>query len=294
MPNDPISLVRQYEGWYPHAWQLYDKARASRGGALPDWPEWCYCPLATAATIIHDEAEKAGVPMEQASADIGNLGALAAWRMTRMAYRFSSSLLHDLWQADISEIPADILLHHMPAWCIYIGTTGDEWNLPGGAIGYFAYLESDANDGHAELRLTLRLADGLVPQAINLTRLKLVDCLLDTVAEGTQNIPTGTLLPIPTASELSPIAALYSRLIAPLLYLCSDGPDILPITTRAPHPHHPYHSTAFFRVGFTPVPASGHASPHPHIRRAHWHLYRVGPGRTGERIRWIGPIPVKF
>ncbi|MFL5303058.1 MAG: hypothetical protein ACJ79R_22230, partial [Anaeromyxobacteraceae bacterium] len=37
-----------------------------------------------------------------------------------------------------------------------------------------------------------------------------------------------------------------------------------------------------------------HASPRPHIRRAHWHHFWTGP-RAGEReiaLRWLPPIPV--
>jgi hypothetical protein len=40
-------------------------------------------------------------------------------------------------------------------------------------------------------------------------------------------------------------------------------------------------------------PAGGtHASPRPHIRRAHWHSYRVGPGRAETILRWLAPIAV--
>ncbi len=37
-----------------------------------------------------------------------------------------------------------------------------------------------------------------------------------------------------------------------------------------------------------------HASPRPHMRRAHWHHFWTGP-KTGERkliLRWLPPIPV--
>ncbi len=32
--------------------------------------------------------------------------------------------------------------------------------------------------------------------------------------------------------------------------------------------------------------------PRPHIRRAHWHTYHVGTGRTRSRLKWLSPIPV--
>ena len=39
-----------------------------------------------------------------------------------------------------------------------------------------------------------------------------------------------------------------------------------------------------------------HASPRPHIRRAHWHSYWVGkgdePGAREVMLKWLPPIPV--
>lgn len=33
-------------------------------------------------------------------------------------------------------------------------------------------------------------------------------------------------------------------------------------------------------------------APRPHLRRAHWHTYRVGPGRAEVRLRWVSPVLV--
>jgi hypothetical protein len=38
--------------------------------------------------------------------------------------------------------------------------------------------------------------------------------------------------------------------------------------------------------------ASGRARPRPHIRRAHWHTFLAGEGRTERRLKWLPPIPV--
>jgi hypothetical protein len=34
--------------------------------------------------------------------------------------------------------------------------------------------------------------------------------------------------------------------------------------------------------------------PRPHIRRAHWHTYRIGKGRAERRMRWLAPVAVKL
>lgn len=33
-------------------------------------------------------------------------------------------------------------------------------------------------------------------------------------------------------------------------------------------------------------------SPRPHIRKAHWHIYRIGPGRKETKVLWLAPIEV--
>lgn len=35
-----------------------------------------------------------------------------------------------------------------------------------------------------------------------------------------------------------------------------------------------------------------HRSPVAHVRRAHFHTYRTGVGRTGREIKWLAPIPI--
>lgn len=32
----------------------------------------------------------------------------------------------------------------------------------------------------------------------------------------------------------------------------------------------------------------------PHVRRAHFHTYRVGPGRVDKKLEWLAPIPVNM
>jgi hypothetical protein len=42
------------------------------------------------------------------------------------------------------------------------------------------------------------------------------------------------------------------------------------------------------------APETTHASPRPHVRRAHWHTFLAGPrdGERERRLRWLPPIPV--
>jgi hypothetical protein len=38
--------------------------------------------------------------------------------------------------------------------------------------------------------------------------------------------------------------------------------------------------------------SGGRSRPRAHIRRAHWHTFLAGPGRTERRVRWLPPIAV--
>jgi hypothetical protein len=39
-------------------------------------------------------------------------------------------------------------------------------------------------------------------------------------------------------------------------------------------------------------PQGTHRSPVAHVRRAHFHTYRTGPGRTERVVKWLAPIPI--
>jgi len=46
-------------------------------------------------------------------------------------------------------------------------------------------------------------------------------------------------------------------------------------------------------AGRLPAAGTGKAMP-PHVRRAHLHTYRVGPGRQGFEVKWIPPVPINM
>ena len=36
------------------------------------------------------------------------------------------------------------------------------------------------------------------------------------------------------------------------------------------------------------------AGPRPHFRRAHWHTFLHGPGRTERALKWLPPMPINI
>lgn len=48
------------------------------------------------------------------------------------------------------------------------------------------------------------------------------------------------------------------------------------------------------RIRRTAESTPGGGTVAPHLRRAHFHTYRVGPGRQESELKWLAPIPVKL
>ena len=119
--------------------------------------------------------------------------------------------------------------------------------------------------------------------------------------------------------HVMPTKPLLIAAINLLLYLCSDKPDIAGEMPKNPTPkkvkkqgRNAMHLFAAEKTSVVDVgvrigsalraariaptdPGDGsHASPRGHIRSAHWHAYRVGPGRAEIKIRWLQAIPVNM
>lgn len=96
-----------------------------------------------------------------------------------------------------------------------------------------------------------------------------------------------------------------------LLYACSSEPDVelqpRPPAKRSSPGGKPKASPRVnllgYRVGppldrarYQPAPRRGGAptgrTTAAHVRRAHWHTFRVGPGRAWTTVKWLPPIPV--
>ena len=109
------------------------------------------------------------------------------------------------------------------------------------------------------------------------------------------------------------------QLVALVLYLCSDEPDITTVTPPAARqratgaPRAPLEVlNVGFRIGAALRAADRSRSDHqasdtpigagrrtaPHLPRAHFHLYWYGPRHAPDqrraRVRWLAPIPVNI
>ena len=307
---------------YPQAWSFYDRLSQELPADSPAWPAWCYAPLAAAYAVVsegHPLSELDRVP------DVGRLGALAAWRPTQGIYRFDPAVLDALWAQPLDDAIPPAALQRLPEWCVYIETPATA-EVARPFLGFFAHLESDANTGGAELRLVLDDGRRLHPFPLLLGYKSLEDAVL-----ALDPRPAGQ--PLLASAVARTVADRITPLVQLVLYLCARNAEIrrgdgLPGTPRIPDPtptrHGPrwfppdrpriweagYHIGPALRASYPAAPAApvapvtptadaspgsgSHASPRPHIRRAHWHAFWTGP-RQGPRqltVQWLPPIPV--
>jgi hypothetical protein len=316
----PRQTVEHLNRIYPGVWEKVDSLRAARR-ELGDWPSWCFMPIDLFRRMLGN-----GAPLLTAKQHkhATFLGAVAAWRWTQGIYRFDPSTFDALWNTPVTgEIPIEVL-YCMPEWCVFIPTPEKTWH--GHRLnGFFAHLNQNLKMRRTELRLLLdiRLPDGTFQAdaiPIILGTGGVAESLASTLQWSAQPDPLATpLTEQERAMEMKEVPSLVSL----VLYLCSENAEIRqsgggdrrpgypkPEKTkkglRAYVPKGPTQWEVGYRLGAalrrastersSGHPAGTHASPRPHIRRAHWHSYWVGKWNDPETrivvLKWLPPIAV--
>jgi len=318
----PREHLRMASHLYPDAWKQYDRFQQLRGKEL-DWPDWCYCPLSATYAIVSGGGDLDPTLV----GDIARLGALAAWRVSQGVYRFDPALYAAIIDTPICQLPVDVL-YYLPEWCVYIETN---IRLSGTRIhGFFAHLEHDYTTGRPELRLVLDTEEetgpGLFGLPLHLTESTIDGALAAMLAESHRLAAIKPDITIAQSLTTSPEDFLreYIPLLTPMLnlilYICSANADLGGDKPEKPQPTRTKKGWKLFppdaprtwnvgvRIGAalrnaymarqTEQPVglteSGHVRPGPHVRRSHWHTYRVGEGRSKSTLKWLPPIPVNM
>jgi len=280
---------------------------------LGGWPDWCWCPLSAAYAIVGGGRQ---IPLEKVN-DVSALGALSTWRITQGIYRFDSDLFRSLWETEFDErLPIEVF-YRLPEWCVYIeAPEGYDW-AGVKLFGFFVHLEWDVNTGRTELRLLLDTEKGFAPLILHLSFPTINECLKSVWEEAEKN--AGFKPPL----ELLPqIRDTQTPFVSVVLYLCSQAADIYDLRGKREKPGnplpkktkrgmrvfpHPEKTTWLvgYRIGAAlrqvyqnredkESAGGAHASPRPHIRRAHWHSYWTGPkdGQLKIVLKWLPPTLV--
>ncbi len=185
-----------------------------------------------------------------------------------------------------------------------------------------------------ELRLVLDTAPspeqaldprhGLIPLPLILGEGTIADALGRVLHSAAEQAGKHGITPPADLLDTQKVARVLWPILSLLLYLCADDPDLV---GRAGRPGNPTpvrtrrHGVRLFPVSelrtwdvglrlgaalrraqcedretdrSATTGAVTRARPRGHIRRAHWHTYRVGTGRRDLRLKWLPPIPVNL
>jgi hypothetical protein len=314
-----INFTREYPG----AWSMAGELIRDKGkDGLPDWPDWCFLPMAGSYAVVSAELGVSRIALPYIG-DVSRHAALCAWRLGQGIYRFDPAVFDAVRDTPVNgDIPHDVL-YRLPEWCVYIETPGME---AGGHLmhGAFVHLEHDANSGRVELRLLLDTDAQLLPVPLHLGRWSIAEAIQRMEAEADQQA-TAHGLPSPVGGPI-PVRAAVEQVVSLALYVCSQSSEIgtpghqparaVARQTKRGRQFFPADKPTTWEVGVRLGAAlrrayqaeqtgagSQHAGPRPHIRRAHWHGFRHGPrlrpdgteipsAERGFDLRWMPPIAV--
>jgi len=286
-------------------------------------PHWCFLPTGELCRLT-GRAREASLEI---GANLNAIAALAGWRVTQGIYRFDPALFDSVWQTPLNtRIPWEVLFR-LPEWCVYIMTPGYVF-ASRNVSGFFAYLDYEAGSGRSELRMLLDVGEDRLLSAlpIDLGGRSLLDGL-ESSRERFRDLLTGAGKPTDladiAATDMRQYAGELGPLVNLLLYICSVNAETFDASGRGPRwpspkitrwgprlfpPDKPTEWQVGYRMGAALREAAsrsverwahdavGRRRPRPHIRRAHWHSYWMGPANSAEHrrlsVKWIPPVAV--
>ena len=325
-PCRPRDHLVDFAKRYPNAWNQASVMITDKGrDGLPDWPTWCFLPMAGSYAVISAELGVNQIALPYIG-DVARHSALLAWRVTQGIYRFDPAVYDAVRDTPVSgDVPHEVL-YRLPEWCIYIETP-DMMFSDGQLHGVFVHLEHDVNTGRPELRLLLDHETRLIPTPLHLGAWTLLESLNLMASEvGRQAVSRG-LEPM-TNSEVNELKKVVEPILSLVLYVCSQASDIGDEGRKPVHPQptktkrgvqyfapdKPMTWNVGVRLGAAirrayqaqETQAEGsNSGPRPHIRRAHWHGFRSGPRLKPDgseipatmrpfELKWLPPIPVNL
>lgn len=305
------------------AFAFFDECRQGRGVDIPDWPHWCYVPVAAAVTWILNKHGQDGMLVAPLSP--GQLVCFAAWRMTKGIYRFDPALYDALIDTPLAgDIPVQVL-EQLPEWCVYIETPGLEY-AGETVFGAWVHIEYDIQSQRKELHIELDSDEGLLPIVLHCNAGSVEQSIKSSLEQIQRNADKQGV-ELDTDGMRSHWVAASQVIINLVLYICSEPEFMHKSQIDTPHNPQPKKTKKGWRLfqasGFktwdvgvrigaalrkayqaeeTGQTATG-ATVRPHVRRAHWHTFVSGkrldkygnPIAAADRkreLRWMPPLAV--
>lgn len=313
----PSLLLAEANRRHPGLWRLLDARRMTRKDTGPDW---CFIPISEviAGLPIDGRDEKALVK----AASIGAyLTALYIWRVTQGIYQIDPDVMDALGTMPVDEDIPDAVLYRLPEWCLHIDfshVNGDQCKTH----GFFVHLEYDLVTKETELRFIAHTDEQRAAIPIHLGCGSLSKALARAKSVALNNarrLGIGSAIDNDDKEYWERFQQAVGAWLNFTLYLASTNADYngpaparsepKPIKTKKGLRYFPPDQPKIWDVGLREGAAlraakarlthagssetTGSRAPvRPHIRRAHWHLYRVGTGRSGQALKWIAPTLV--
>lgn len=241
-----------------------------------------------------------------------SLGALASWQRSQFIFDFDV----DMWDA-LGATRTDVmldaeLLRRMPAPCIWVEIPMRDGR--GDNNGFFAVFDRVDDDNDPELRgrqFCVWLI--MVENGPDVRRAFSCQAVILGLGLSLEESMARTYVSL-EEGERRRTTALLAPIVSALLYLCSEEPEVEGAMSRMNRQRQarrqPLYGPTVFRVGarlgalfrkaraeHEAAEARGeHDSPLPHMRRAHWHAYWLGPRSQPEArrrvLKWLHPIAV--
>jgi len=286
---------------------------SDKGAGLPDWPEWCFLPVAAWYSIVSNRFAVDFLSPQQ-SAEVAKIAAVGTWRYSQGYYDFDPWLYAELAKTEMTdELPVDVL-YRLPEWCVYIKTPFAAW-FNNVLFGFFASLEYDVKTQKPELRLLLDTdVDGLISLPLHIEKGNVKDAIQGMIDYSAGNFKALKLINNKTwEAHRDEIAQYLSPILSAILYLCSNEPELdsgrekgksgyaKPKSTKGGKKFFPAEKPVVFKVGTVigeklreyeeKIDNSEFAGKkRPHLRRAHYHGFWTEKGRSKFVYKWIAPV----
>lgn len=325
---------------YPQAWQFAEQLRELKRLGKTSWEDWCFLPMNAWYSVVSHLVNNGDVLTELEHVELlQKMAIIGTWRMTQGIYRFDSTLYNAIIDTPLDKIPVEPLLR-LPEWCVYIET--HEMVFDGHEVkGVWAMMDEDVNSNTKELRLLCDSDEGGMAQfTLHIGDWTLAESIERFAARGASQAQLfGYDDPDKYKADAffwihSVSKVILEPVISLLLYICSQNSDFsrhgqfempsMPAyqKTKRGMKMFPASAERTWDVGVRMGAelrkvkqaedneyrsSSEHASPRPHIRRAHWHGFRSGAMKRPDgsiiplsdrkfELKWIPPIiinPIK-
>lgn len=275
----------------------------------------CYCPIGLGVTYAVDPADLDS-PTFAERGEISRTGAtlavLASWRKAKSIYTLDEDLEAELFKTSAKDMTVAPGMLTIPEWCIYVKT-----KLLQGCAGLFIMFDHDIQRGHKELYISAVTEEGTFLTSFYLILSDKPQKLTE-ILKGEEAVVRAK--DVSKTPELAPYVSSYFKIsrqvirftINLLLYLSAVNAEVRQVNKlsfrRQGRIKDTPREVAVYSVGEATgyrirrinryvrehgEPLGGHhRSPVMHVRRAHWHTFAYGPGKSLRRVKWLPPIIV--